>query len=88
MLLAVTPLIAGFLNVPDSVSLFGVLLAVVTLAAALPTAMLLARGLIWPLAIGSIAEAVARIALYVVLGRLAPVELSILISIAVTVLGA
>jgi biofilm PGA synthesis N-glycosyltransferase PgaC len=84
---AAFPLIAIVLRAPASLALVASLLAATTLAAAIPTAMLLSRGLVVALAVGAVGESLARITLLLVFSGRSPVEISLVVSVVVTVLG-
>lgn len=81
------PLVGGFLRIWVPFALLAVLLAVATLFAALPTAMLIAEGLYIPLVLIAVAEAVLRSGLLLAMGSVAPILTSVGASIGVTVLG-
>jgi len=84
---ALTPAVSSLLHVSVLLSIMAMVLLVTTLAAAIPIAMLLARGLVWPLAVVAIAEAVVRVVIFVPFAHAAPLEAALGSSIGVTVLG-
>jgi O-antigen/teichoic acid export membrane protein len=86
-LVGITPVVAAFLHVSLTLSLVALLLAIATLFAALPTAMLLARGLVWAIVIGASGEAFVRIAAVVLYAHSSPVLIALSASLGVTVVG-
>jgi len=82
-----TPVISTVLHVSVLLSILALALFASALVAAIPIAMLLSRGLIWPLALLAIAEGIGRIVMFVPFAHTDPVVGSLSASIAVTVLG-
>ena len=88
LLLALAPLMSTFLRVPSVPALLAVVLADCALLAAIPTAMLVARGRVWALGAVAVGEGILRGILLLPLLPLGPLTAALTASIAVTVLGA
>ncbi len=86
--LGLTPLASSFLNVSNLEAFLGILLASLTLIAALPTAMLVARGMLFAAVSIALAEAVLRCFALLLAHRVQPVQLALWSSVAVTGGGA
>jgi hypothetical protein len=86
--LSLTPLASSFLNVSNVEAFLGILLASLTLVAALPTAMLLARGMLLASVSIALAEAVVRCFALLLAHKVEPVQLALWASVVVTAVGA
>ena len=86
--LGLTPLASNFLNVSNLEAFLGILLASLTLVAALPTAMLVARGMLLASVSIALAEAIFRCFALLLANNIEPVQLALWSSVAVTGGGA
>lgn len=84
---SVAPVIHSVLHISILLSILGVLLLVTSLFAAIPIAMLLASGLIWPLIIIAIVEGIIRTLAFVPFAHITPLIAALSVSIGVTVVG-